>query len=184
MLTTPDLYNVVYGERGMLGGVRACLHAQCLVSAVTLMYATIDAVSALTRPMGDRETTRTVFLAWVQRFVPLQRLAVTELELYGARCGVLHTYRPEAAVVQGGVRPIYYQWREGPAADSERAMPANAAFVVVEDLYEALEAALREYVAILAQDQDLADRLNDHVGDLLHYRPYVVDAAPRPVADG
>lgn len=177
MLTNPDLGSVLYGERGMLAGVRACLDTQCLVSAVTLMYATIDAISSLTRNVAAQETNRQVFVDWVTRFLPLETLRVSAIELYGARCGVLHTYRPEATMVQGAVRPLYYQWREGPPANEERALPASAAIVVVQDLHEALEAALADYVAALAHDRDLVDRLNAHIGDLLHYRPYVVDAA-------
>lgn len=174
MLTDADLEQIVKGERGMLRGVESCLDTQCLMSAVTLIFASIDALAALSRPPTLAETTGAVFQAWITRFLPMGALACTELELWGARCGVLHTYRPEAGVVRGAVRPLYYQWRAGPAAGAERTLPPVHHVIVVEDLYLALRHAADAYMEAIAQDPVLAASLQAHLPNLLHYRPCAV----------
>lgn len=174
MLTDANLEQIVKGERGMLRGVESCLETQCLMSAVTLIFASMDALAALTRPPALAETTGAVFHAWIVRFLPLGALACTELELWGARCGVLHTYRPEAGVVRGAVRPLYYQWRAGPAADTDRTLPPVHHVIVVEDLYDALRQAADAYMEATTQDHALAASLQAHLPNLLHYRPFAV----------
>jgi hypothetical protein len=56
MLGDPDLIEIVHGERGILRGIEACIDQQCLVSALTLLYAGIDALAALTRPLDQPDT--------------------------------------------------------------------------------------------------------------------------------
>lgn len=51
MLVDADLDEIITGKRGMLSGIDGCLETQCFVSAVALIYSTIDALSALTRPI-------------------------------------------------------------------------------------------------------------------------------------
>lgn len=173
MLVDPNLREVVVGPRGMLPGIQACLDQQCLVSAVTLVFAAIDALAALTRPINQRETDGATFRAWATRFLnPDQRMNCTAEDLWGARCGVLHTYSPEAVrAAQRGARRIYYQWRQGPVADAVRELPAGSVVVIVEDLYDALFNAVHAYMAEIAADADLEARLNAHLPSLLCYEP-------------
>jgi hypothetical protein len=175
VLTDANLDQIVNGDRGMLRGIEVCLREQCLMSAVTLMFAAIDALAALTRPPAVPETTGDIFQAWVTRFMPMNRMGCTALELWGARCGVLHTHRPEARVVQGAVLPLYYQWRAGPPAAAERALPARHRVIVIEDLYEALRQATNAYLEATTRDPALAASLQAHLPNLLSYRPFAVD---------
>jgi len=173
MLVDPNLREVVAGPRGMLTGIQACLDQQCLVSAVTLVFAAIDALAALTRPINQAETDGATFRAWATRFLhPVQRMNCTVEDLWGARCGVLHTYSPEAVrAARRGARRIYYQWRQGPPADTVRALPARSVVVIVEDLYAALFDGAHAYMDETSADADLKARLNAHLPSLLCYEP-------------
>lgn len=91
-------YSEVNAACSQAPGVKACTERERPVSAVTHIYSAIDALAALTRPANAPETTRDLFLAWVQRLVPLGELGVSAIELYGARCGVLHTYCKPASM--------------------------------------------------------------------------------------
>lgn len=174
MLIEPQLDEVVNGARGMLAGIQACLDAQCLVSAVTLMFSSIDALAALTRPVGQTDTRGANFQEWVERFLhPDRRLNCTSLDLWGARCGVLHTYSPESTrAFDKGAKRIFYRWREGPAADAGRRIPANSLAIVIEDLLASLVDATHDYMAELATDAELEERLTAHLSSLLCYEPY------------
>lgn len=173
MLTTPTLHEVAQGHRGMLRGIEAALDAQCMVSAVTLCYATIDALSALSRPEDQRDTNRTVFIDWIDSYLlPAPGLECTAIDLYGARCGILHTYRPESALsVAGDAPPIFYQWRDGPPAAYERDLPDNALVINVESLVQAVRTGAEKFAAAERANRQLSERITHHMGDLLCYVP-------------
>jgi hypothetical protein len=174
MLIDPDLNEVVYGDRGMLSGMQACLDRQCLVSAVTLMFSTIDALAALTRPLTQDETDGGTFRGWAERFLqPGTSLGVTSIDLWGARCGILHTYSPETTrAARQGARQLFYQWKRGPAAKTQRALPNGAVVVVVETLGDAVRDAADAYLQAISHDADLAKRMKAHLQSLLCYKPY------------
>jgi len=174
MLVEPKLQEVVTGKRGMLTGIQACLDAQCLVSAVTLMFSTIDALAALTRPVKQLDTNSTIFREWTIRFLqPDRRLGCTAQDLWGARCGVLHTYSPEANVAaKQGARRIFYRWRAGPPVDATRQIPAGSLVLVAEDLHAALVDGARDYMLAAMAEPHLKDRLQAHLPPLLCYEPF------------
>ncbi|MDE2465345.1 MAG: hypothetical protein KGO02_16775 [Alphaproteobacteria bacterium] len=175
MLVDPLLEEVVKGPRGMILGIEACVECECLVSAVTLIFAAIDALAALTRPTTQPETDGEIFRAWATRYInPAVRLHCSAQDLWGARCGVLHTYSPEATrAAKLGARRVYYEWRQGPPADAVRTLPADAIVLIVENLYEALVDAANAYMHDIAADAQLALRVNVHLASLLCYEPYI-----------
>lgn len=158
----------------MLRGIEAALGAQCMVSAVTLCYATIDAVSALSRPENQRDTNRTIFVDWINSYLlPATGLDCVAIDLYGARCGVLHTYRPDSGLSAAAeARPIFYQWRDGPPAAYERNLPANAVVVNVESLVQAVRTGAEKFAAAERANRQLSERIAHHMGDLLCYVPW------------
>lgn len=175
MLTDPNLIEIVNGQRGMITGIDACIHTQCLVSAVALVYSTIDALSALTRAQTADDTTRSVFIDWVNKYMNLQNLACTAKDLYGARCGILHTYTPDSRLRRDGdAKAIVYKWRNGPDPDPHRLipLPANAITLIVEDLRTALGAAVAAFLRDIENDTALRAKVERHSQELLCYRPW------------
>lgn len=176
MLTNPDLDEIVYGPRGMLNGIDACIETQCLVSALTLIYSAIDAISALTRPLDSEKTNREVFKQWVAKHMkPSERLGCRPEDIYAARCGVLHTYSPDADLVRRGeAKPLVYRWKNGPAPDPQLAsqIPENALVICIDDLSETLRVAVGDFIETLANDSESWSRVEYHVRSLLCYRPW------------
>ena len=79
----------------MHAGIKACERAKCVVSALTLIYGAIDALAALTRESQETRATRKEFLAWVDSYLlPELNNGLEAIDIYGARCGVVHTYAP------------------------------------------------------------------------------------------
>lgn len=178
MRTDPQLLEIAKGDRGMIRGIEACIERQCLISAIALIFASLDSISALTRPNGQADTTSKQFIEWVDRFLlPHAGLKCTSEELYAARCGVLHTHSPESNIQRrsnGTVKRLVYQWRSGPAADAEIALPNDATTIVVEDLFDSFTNAVDGFLGEVEQDSNLADVVNSHLAELLCYRPHEV----------
>lgn len=174
MLVDAKLDEVVNGPRGMLVGIRACLQSQCLISAVTLMFSSLDALAALTRPLGQPSTNGAVFKAWITRFIkPDSSLGCSAEDLWGARCGVLHLYSPDSDLsAQNKVRRIYYQWNAGPAVDVVRTIPSDALVIAVEVLHRAVEDAIRDFIFASEADEEVKKKVRAHLPSMLCYEPF------------
>src|ERR1700682_2492170 len=125
MRIEPELDEVVNGQRGILRGIEICLASECLVSGVALIFSGIDSLAALTRPVEAQNTSRSVFIKWVEtHLLPGSGLTCTALDLYTARCGVLHTHAAESDLQrQGEAKPLVYEWRHGPPGAARVPVP-------------------------------------------------------------
>lgn len=174
MRIEPKLEEIIYGDRGILKGIDVCLKAQCLVSAVSLIFSGIDSLAALTRGLDEVSTSRQVFKAWVDRYLlPDPNLSCNATDLYAARCGVLHTYSPESDLMkQGKAQPIIYQWHEGPDADATVPLPPDSIVVSVEDLYSAFKGAIKKFLRDAEINDEVKAKVRHHLASLLCYAPF------------
>jgi len=74
-------------------GVDVCLYNKLIGPALTLIYTGIDTVGWL--DSNNPCATRDSFMGWTNRYLlSSNRLACTAIDLYAARCGLLHTFTP------------------------------------------------------------------------------------------
>ena len=174
MRIRPELDEIVYGERGMLKAIEVVVAAQCLVSATILVFAAIDSLSALTRPIGEPDTSRDTFTGWCDRYLlASDRLGCSSIDLYAARCGVLHTYSPASSLGRrGDARPLAYEWRAGPSADAAVPLAAGTVVVQMESLLEAVREAIRLFLIDCETDSEIRHLVEQHMESLLCYAPW------------
>ncbi len=73
-----------------------CLNSKFPSAALSLMYIALDTAASLDHRLR-REASRARFVKWVERYILCSGdLACSALDLYGARCGLLHTYSPRS----------------------------------------------------------------------------------------
>jgi hypothetical protein len=176
MLTHPNFKEVVNGKRGMLMGIRVCMEAKCLVSTVSLIYTTVDALAALTRPVDRPRSTRADFKNWVKRYLlPHVTAKLSEHDVYAARCGVLHTYSMHSDLSRSGsARAVIYRWRQGHRPDDPILADLSRTAIVIEleNLYESLEIGTQIFHRDLVSDTNLNARVSHHISSLLCYKPW------------
>ena len=173
MLVRAELHEILHGDRGMIQGIRACLDRECLVSSVTLIYAMIDALAALTRPMTEAKTSGAIFRDWVKDYMSHKELGCTPTDLWGARCGVLHLYSPESDYsLQGRANRLYYQWSQGPAANSSVDLPKGSLTINIEDLFASAVAAADRFADAADNDSSVGNSVKHHLQQLLCYKPF------------
>jgi len=89
--------HAVYG--GIKRGIRVAIENQCYGSAVVLILSGIDTMAYLGMPAEQQDVTRRDFVEWVEKYLKLQsEEQVTGLELYAARCGMLHSHSTQSAI--------------------------------------------------------------------------------------
>ncbi len=109
-LSRDPINNAIYN--GIKRGIEISLDNKCYGSALILIYAGIDAMANLGRPIDKTEVTPEDFITWVNKYIFFKTSEkITGEELYSARCAVLHTYGLESRMTRkGAARMIAYMW--------------------------------------------------------------------------
>lgn len=126
----------------MGGGVEACLERNLVTSALVLIYTGIDTAGWL--DSNERFAKRGSFIGWVDKYLlQAKPLACTAIDLYAARCGMVHIFTPDSELsVQGRARRICYAWGSARVENVQRTIDvankgAEYVAVSVNELYEA-----------------------------------------------
>ena len=99
-----------------LEALATCIDAGLPEASLTLIYSGIDTFGLLAASPGDLDATGDTYRHWCEKYI-LTRLRtiegdpVTALDLWAARCGVLHTSTPLSKLErEGKAHQIWYQF--------------------------------------------------------------------------
>ena len=155
----------LYKNIMLLGsGIDACIEKKLSSPALILIYSGIDTVGWL--DSSEDYATRTSFMKWVDAYLlKAKPLQCTSLELYAARCGLLHTFTPDSQVSSvGKARRIYYAWGTASVQDLQRTIDltnktGEYVAVHVNDLYEAWRLGVLQFTEELEKNPDRISRV-------------------------
>src|SRR5689334_16152270 len=123
--------------------VEACLRDKLYLPSLILIYSAIDIVSSLERDAS--EGTRISFTRWVDSYILKgSALPCTALELYAARCAVLHTMTSIADLTLAGkARSLVYILGDRAAGDLQDVLSTHGCSEVAIHIGDLLEAFVR-----------------------------------------
>jgi hypothetical protein len=88
---------------GIKRGITVCMENDCYASAVILLFSGMDAMANLSLPVSQAEVTGADFIAWCDKYIRMPgNEQLTGIELYSARCAVLHTYGVDSKLTRKG----------------------------------------------------------------------------------
>lgn len=125
---------------------------------VLLLYAGIDIMASMDGPREQEDVRRQDFIAWVDRYLlPGSSLDCTALELYGARCGLLHSYSSQSALSRSGqVREILHA--RGPRQAIDLATmagdPSRYVVLFIQELRKAFRTGVEAFDRALATEPE------------------------------
>jgi hypothetical protein len=136
-------------------GVDACLDNKLIGPALILIYSAIDTSGWLNS--NDQFATRKSFIDWTSRYLlSTNRLSCTAVDLYAARCGLLHTFTPNSKLSSDKkARRICYAWGKSRGQDLQRTIDlAKTGNDYVAVKVEELFAAWRDAVLAFTDELD------------------------------
>lgn len=156
-----------------------------IVPALLLIYAGIDILGAIDRPRDKAVQSGEDFKAWADRYMsPEKSLGCTSDDLWGARCGLLHSYTSESRTSQmGSAKMVFYSWGIGKSEDynlllQQSGFDDTAVAVQVETLHKCFSNGIFRFVASLETDNDQrelvygrANKFFKHVSPDIHNWP-------------
>jgi hypothetical protein len=109
----------------MLSAARRCLDERQILPCLTLLYAGIDVMASLEAAPGEK--VNVYFKRWVDTYLlPLTSWKSTAVDLYGARCAVVHTFTPDSDLSKRGAAKVIYYAHSG--ADVAKLEEVNSDF--------------------------------------------------------
>jgi hypothetical protein len=136
--------------------------------ALVLIYSGMDIVAGLERQVG--EGTKAAFVRWCDNYLlKAQSLACSALELYGARCGILHTYSPDSDLSKAGkVRRVFYAWgtatTESLNVSAAHLKKVDVVGLHLDDLLAAFEAGIVKWFDDVIKDPERKAKVETGAG--------------------
>ncbi len=122
-------------------------------AALVLIYSGIDAIASLEKPKAPGKV-QEHFVDWVETYMEFKNGRVTGVELFAARCGMLHAYSPISDLSKKGkARLIGYTVDGGPDV-LESPGVKDLVLLSVEGLAFAFFRGIVNYLEILKTDTE------------------------------
>lgn len=153
---------------------------QLIQPALVLVYSTIDAAAWLSVPAGQEDVTRPDFVRWVDMYLlPGSTLECTALELYGARCGVLHSFTAFSKLSrERKIRTISYATGTSDVEDLNEMIAAlhrsDIVGVHLDRLRKSTEDGLQRFLGDAAKDRAQWAWVVSRAKNLFSYLPQIV----------
>jgi hypothetical protein len=156
----------------LLFAIDEAFKRQAPLPAFILFYSSIDIFSSLTRPVGSDDTSGIIFQDWVKKYMlPGSSLTCNEEDIWGARCGLLHTYTVQARLSrQGKVRELHYIGDRGLAEFAQQKIDPNfqdKVFVYLPDLISAFLTAIERFAQDVQSNSSLRATVFAHSAKLI-----------------
>ena len=143
----------------MLGAIDHCMHRRQMIASLILIYSTIDSLAWLNIPDLTTATSERSFCEWLELYLlPCTvSLGCNAIDLYGARCGLLHTRSSISSKSrQGKAKQIMYAWGSRSPDQLQSILdlhPTETALAVhVTELFEGLVKAFGRFLDAMSKD--------------------------------
>ncbi len=162
---------IIHSEKGIFAGMATCLERQFVSSALILAYSAIDTMSWLSLPAGKEEVEPQDFVSWADRYViPGSSLECTGADLYGARCGLVHTLTPDSRMAKRGKAvKINYSWGNQPPYPGKKLeeLGVGAIMIHVDTLCRAIEQGAQRFWEDVEKDKERLALVNQRAKKFL-----------------
>lgn len=152
----------------MFEAIDSCYVRALQIPCLVLIYTTIDSISWLAYG-GSEKSTKVRFSRWAEYYlIPRLGEAMSSLDLYAARCSILHGLSWESGLSKSGqAKALIYAMgkdTESAAKHSKAFFSEQVVCVHVDTLISALKEAVNNFFADAEEDQALSERINDAIG--------------------
>jgi hypothetical protein len=170
-LNSDPVHNVIYNQIKRSIGV--LIENKCWGAAVILVYSGIDTMAYLSLPENQEEVKQKDFIAWAERYIHFPcKEQLTGADLYGARCGLLHTYSPYSAKSRKGeCRLIGYGDNMVPEVRYDPKIKEDFVLVSIKGLVEAFFRGVDQYLIDLFSDSTKIKVVEERLLTLSHSYP-------------
>lgn len=170
-LSRDPIINVIHN--GIKRGIRVALENECWRAAALLTLSGIDTMAYLNMPQGQEDVTRQDFTQWADKYIQFPcKEQLTGLDLYGARCAMLHHYGTASKLSRDGkCREVGYMYKSKPDVRFNPQVSTEMVLVCVEGLAEAFFKGVDRFLIDVFADKSKAPVAEERFTRLCHKLP-------------
>lgn len=140
----------------LVDSIDSCLQQKRILPCLILVYSGIEIIARM--DSKPNEPTRSYFTRWVDRYILAKgHFTATALDLYAARCGVVHALSPDSDLYRDGkARRICYAWGNADVValgDAISTLEADLVSIQLDKLVEAFRYGIAEFMDDLTNDE-------------------------------
>jgi hypothetical protein len=145
-----------------------------LSSAVKLIYAGVDSMAFLSMPPYKQSITKSYFVTWVEQYIHFAgNEQLTGLDIYGARCSMLHNHTIESELSRAGkCRKLGYADKMYPPIAYNPTIDKELVIVSIAALAEAFFAGIDKFLIDIFSDLPKGQVAEKRLNELVHYFPF------------
>ena len=143
------------------------------LAALILTYSAINCMASLIMLESQKKVTGKVFQDWVDTYMkadPNQSYQYRGIDLWGARCGLVHSYSPNSDLSEDGKCKVF-QYHNGDDHKYDPSINENVVMIsvprLIRDFYSGMDVFLKD----LMEDAQLLERANSRVPMLFQIVP-------------
>ena len=170
-LSKDPIINVIHN--GIKNDIRVLLKNDCLSGAAILIYSGIDTMAYLNMPESQDSVTGHDFIKWADYYInfPCEE-QLTGIDLYGARCGMLHNYSVYSKLSrQNKCRLISYADKIVPEVVYQPQINKDLVIVSIKALADAFFRGMDEFLIYLFANKAKARVAEKRFKTIVQIRP-------------
>ncbi|MEO3691673.1 hypothetical protein [Roseateles paludis] len=157
------LYHAVFVEH-ITSDIKFCLENKRMVAGAQLLMSAIDVASGIERPRDKLDTTRDDFISWADRYLTLSgpEYTLRGVDLYAARCGLLHGYTAQAKLISQG-KAVMLGWLDDMMPPVRANEDQSLVLASLAALFVAFNHGLADSISRINRNEELAALVNERM---------------------
>ena len=153
----------------IIKGIELCLENKLELPTLTLIYSSIDTLSWIAY---EDKKVRTRFTKYIDNYMyKAKKLKPSSLDLYAARCAILHTLTPESDYSNNGqALQVAYAWGNYSINDLETGINLSDSKEItclhINDLFESFKLGLLLFLESNSENKKCLSKINKHFARL------------------
>jgi len=133
-----------------------------ILASIILMYCYINAMASLTMPEKQKKVTGKDFKEWVKKYMKAdsnQPYQYRGVDLWGARCGLVHRYQPHSNLSDKGECKLFlYTSRKNHVYNPSKS--ENVVIISAPRMVRDFYGAMKNFMGDLLKDGELIEKTN------------------------
>ena len=157
------LYHAVFVDH-IISDIKFCLENKRMAAGAQLLMSAIDIASGIERPREKLDTDREDFIAWADRYLTLSgpEYTLRGVDLYAARCGLLHGYTAQAKLIRQG-KAVMLGWLDDMLPPVRANEDQSLVLASLAALFVAFNHGLADSVGRINRSEELALVVNERL---------------------
>jgi len=157
-----------------VGVLTYLIKAEKYTQALIILYSAIDTMAWTSIPEGN--VTKQIFCDWVEKYMnPNETLGCKSIDLYSARCGLVHSYSSESSLSQDGeAKEIWYVSSPASKEDLQtyaNQLKQNTLVLNITELIASFIRGTENYNEFIKHDSSIMKSVNKRLNKWFRFIP-------------